>query len=250
MGREQRRDVRYRVQMPCVMLRGPKKNELTTEDVSFRGLFLRTDEPPALRQLVRVKLSLPPTNDEFTGYGMEVHVVPPGGPRVAGVGVQFYGVSGAEKNRWDAFIKYVGEKHANSAGETVSLLQAPPTEPIRRQHPRKEMALKIRLYTVNDLYDLYTRDISRGGMFITTELPLEAGDRLDVDMVHPVTGEVFKLRCEVRHRTATPTLKGVGVEFIGLDGQRRDQMFDFISSDIEVEEEEPVFVAPDDPKLL
>ena len=59
MGAEQRRDERYAVHIPATLTRGHEAVALLTEDVSFRGLFLRTDSPPTLRQLVRIEIREP-----------------------------------------------------------------------------------------------------------------------------------------------------------------------------------------------
>jgi len=64
--------------MLAVLLRGGREVSLLTGDVSFRGLFLRTDDPPPLRQLLQVKLKLPPENDELVAHAMAVFVVPVG----------------------------------------------------------------------------------------------------------------------------------------------------------------------------
>lgn len=257
MSRHERRDVRYRIRLPVTMFRGPNKFDLTTEDVSFSGLFIRTDSPPQLRQLARIQLNLPPQNDPFLGYGMAVHIVDAttGAKqgRAAGCGMQFYGVTGEEKERWDGFIRYVGEHHGDSANETIELnVSGERQEPIRRRFVRHNVALKIRLKTVDDLFTLYTRDVSHGGMFISTDLELNVGGDMDIDMVHPDSGEVFKLKCVVRHRINRPgEMVGVGVEFVGLDEARSNELFDFINLDIPIDfEDDSPIIEPGDPKLL
>ena len=64
-----RRDVRYQVRFPVQMTAGRRKSTLFAEDVSRRGLFLRTDTPPPLRQLVRIQLVLPPGQHALRGHG-------------------------------------------------------------------------------------------------------------------------------------------------------------------------------------
>ena len=51
---DQRREVRYKVRLPVKVIRTREIQSLLTEDVSFRGVFLRMDAPPSLRQLVRL----------------------------------------------------------------------------------------------------------------------------------------------------------------------------------------------------
>ena len=55
MGRESRRDQRFRIQIPVTMMRGPRMFALQTEDVSRTGVFIRTD--PNLRPQETVLVS-------------------------------------------------------------------------------------------------------------------------------------------------------------------------------------------------
>ena len=236
------------------MHRGPKKFALHTADVSYRGLYVCTDSPPQLRQLVKVELALPPGGDSFVGHGMAVYVLEPGTEaakiRTPGCGIQFYGVTGSEKAQWDAFIQWVSTEHGQSENEEVDMSGAG-GQVARRKHERHAMQLEIRLQHADDLYTLYTRDISRGGMFISTDLELAADAELFVDLIHPATSQLFKLQCVVRHHIQNDAMHGVGVQFVNLDAALQEQLFDFISSDIEITEDpDAVFVAAGDPKLL
>ena len=116
MGRaEKRRDKRYRYQMLGVLLRGGREESLLTGDVSYRGFFLRTDDPPPLRQLLQVKLKLSPENDELVVHAMAVFVVPAGAAgQTPGVGLQLYAVSAEVRQRWDGFVRWVTKAHPES----------------------------------------------------------------------------------------------------------------------------------------
>jgi hypothetical protein len=69
-----------------------------TSDVSFRGLFVRTQEPLPLRALVRLRVALP--SRMLEAHAMVVHVVDGGG-----AGLQFWGLSGADRAAWDDFVR-------------------------------------------------------------------------------------------------------------------------------------------------
>lgn len=100
-----RRETRVDVRVPVVLLRGKVEVSLATSDVSFKGLFVRTTDPPSLRSLVRLKVVL--AGHEFTAHAMAVHVVENvglGDDRVAGVGLQFWGLSGPDRAAWDEFV--------------------------------------------------------------------------------------------------------------------------------------------------
>jgi hypothetical protein len=102
-----RRDARLDVRVPVVIIRGKSTVELESLDVSFRGLFLKCVEPPALRSLVRLKVVLPSRTIEV--HAMAVHVVAGSGgqssPDSGGVGLQFWGLSGTDRQAWEDFIR-------------------------------------------------------------------------------------------------------------------------------------------------
>jgi PilZ domain len=103
-----RREGRVAVCVPVVVFRGRKAVLLETSDVSFKGLFVRTTDPPALRSLVRLKVTR--LDREFEAHAMAVHLVsvgqtaPVGGEHVPGVGLQFWGLSGPDRTAWDDFV--------------------------------------------------------------------------------------------------------------------------------------------------
>ena len=109
-----RREARVDVRVPVVVYRGKKPVSLETSDVSFKGLFVCTSDPPPLRSLVRLKVAL--FDREFEAHAMAVHVVndaEDSDDRVPGVGLQFWGLSGPDRTAWDDFVR--GLVHARRA---------------------------------------------------------------------------------------------------------------------------------------
>lgn len=109
-----RREARVDVRVPVLVFRGKKVLSLETSDVSFKGLFIRTTDPPALRALVRLKVAL--FDREFEAHAMAVHVVTDGGDvdgRAPGMGLQFWGLAGPDRTAWDDFVR--GLVHARRA---------------------------------------------------------------------------------------------------------------------------------------
>jgi uncharacterized protein (TIGR02266 family) len=82
---------------------------------------------------------------------------------------------------------------------------------------------------------LYTRNVSRGGLFVGTRRDLPEGTAVRVSVIHPTTREHFVLEAVVRWR-ARSTEPGIGLEFVKLTEQRRDEFLEFIRSEIPVEE--------------
>jgi hypothetical protein len=270
---ERRRDRRlpYRVQL--TLSRAGQELTAWTEDVSFAGIFIRMDTPLPVRQLARLRLTLPPEQDELSAMGMVARHLPARGALPPGVGIQFYSLGTAERRRWNRFIQFVAASNevtapipmgeAAETDELVSLddmsAEAPPDpppspvpraevppEPIRRHDRRYPVALRIRLHAVADLETLYTRNVSKGGLFFGTTLDLPEGTPMKLSVVHPRTGDHFTLEATVRWRdmSAEP---GLGLEFAQFSEARRDQFFEFIASEIPVEEVEYVTVG--DPHL-
>jgi hypothetical protein len=103
-----RREARVAVCVPVLVFRGRKAVSLETSDVSFKGLFVRTTDPPPLRSLVRLRVTL--LDREFEAHAMAVHLVsacqttPGGGEHVPGVGLRFWGLSGPDRTAWDDFV--------------------------------------------------------------------------------------------------------------------------------------------------
>lgn len=98
-----RRDARLDVRVPVTVIRGKTTLALESLDVSFRGLFLKCMEPPALRSLVRLEVALP--SRTFEVHAMAVHVIAADEGREGGVGLQFWGLSGGDRQAWEDFIR-------------------------------------------------------------------------------------------------------------------------------------------------
>lgn len=114
-----RREARVDVRVPVVIYRGKKPVALETADVSFKGLFVLTVAPPELRSLVRLKLEI--FDREFEAHAMAVHIRAASvaddvrGEETsdarandvcrAGVGLQFWGLSGSPRKGWDDFVR-------------------------------------------------------------------------------------------------------------------------------------------------
>jgi Tfp pilus assembly protein PilZ len=247
---EKRRDKRYRYQMPAVLVRGTREARLLTGDVGYRGLFLRTDDPPPLRQLLQVKLKLPPTEDELTLHAMAVFVVPAGAAgRAPGVGLQLYAMSGEARQQWERFVRWVAKTHPESLEAPVKPV-ATVLDAVNRQFPRVRRALSVRAQSIRDLQPLVTEDVSRGGMFLRTGLDVAIGSELRLLVTHPLTGHTFAVDTVVRRRVDHPPERaGLGVELFGLDETRREEFAALAELDEESIEEGVVYVAKDDPML-
>ncbi len=227
---ERRRDRRFRFGVRLVMSTGRGELSALTEDVSFTGIFVRMDDPLPERQLVRLRLTLPPDGVELAVMGMVARHLPADGGEPPGVGLQFYALSPKQRERWNRLVHLAAaETPAKSAGSRGTL------EPVRRRDVRHAATLQVRIRNLEHLQQLYTRNVSRGGLFLATALDVGEGSVLKVIVIHPRTGEQFALEALVRWR-ATSSDPGLGLEFVKLSDQRRDEFFEFVRSEIPVEE--------------
>ncbi len=103
MSSEQnRREPRLRTQVPVILTFGKKTVATTTEDISYRGLYVPMDEDfPALRMLVKVEIQLPNGAEAFTPHAMVVRHGDDYGKR--GIGLEFFGRT--ESVTWDQFVR-------------------------------------------------------------------------------------------------------------------------------------------------
>lgn len=132
-GENMRREARFDVRMPVELYRGKISHSLETSDVSFKGLFVKTNDPPPLRSLVRLRVNLP--GRSFEAHAMVVHVVAESGAQ-NGMGLQFWGLSGSDRGAWDDFVrarrppKPVGGTGGNGGG-----LGKPAIDPLFTETP-------------------------------------------------------------------------------------------------------------------
>ncbi len=215
-----RREARFPARVPVSLRIGPMTRELYTGDVSYRGLYVCTDAPPVLRQLIRIEAVLPPQRTPFVSHGMSVFSLGPGNSddRLPGVGIQFYAQSNENRQVWEQFVDYVKETPVELPADSV--------DPVKRMHPRVDARFEVRPHNIDELETFFTRDISQGGMFLETDMPVEAGLNLALTIFHPVTRKAFTIDCIVRRCSEEPP--GVGVEFLGLSGRRREAFDSFV----------------------
>lgn len=237
MAADKRRDARYPARIIARVLRRNQSIELLTNDVSFRGVFIRTDSPPALRQLVKIELVVP-ESVIVTGHAMVVHVMPTpeikGEGAVPGIGLQFWGplVHGRE---WERFI------HELRAREKAGIAAAKATDKVRRASER----FKLQLEVVFDGKRTMTRDISENGMAIRTDVLMPIGTRAQLGLRSG--DQVMMLDVIVRRTIDEPGFKGLGVELVALQPGQRESIVRFVR--MSAPSEDSIFVEVDDPQL-
>lgn len=231
---DKRRELRFPARISARVLRRGDTVELMTNDVSFRGAFLRTDAPPSLRQLVKVAFTLP-GGEIVSGHAMVVHVVPAGAAGIPGAGVQFWGPV-AEAKAWE---KYVYELKVR---ERAGIASSRASDKVRRASER----FKLQLEVIVDGRQLSTRDVSENGMAIRSESAMPVGTRAHMQ-VHANGHPSIALDVIVRRRIEEPSFKGLGVEFVDMNTETKAALMSLLKP--HVSEADAIFIDSDDPGL-
>ena len=129
MRSHERKDQRYRARVPVTLLSRAHDTSAVTEDVGYRGVFLRMEKPPSKMQLLRLKISLPDGSD-IVVHGVGKHVVELStSEHGAGIGVEFFGMDAGARKKWEAFVQatsrmpgaFMAERKAAVASELAEI---------------------------------------------------------------------------------------------------------------------------------
>lgn len=204
-----RHDIRYRIAMPVEVRQGATWTPFSSEDVSLGGLYLRTKEPPSLRQLVRLRSHLPYELGAFEANAVVTRRnLAEGQPeQVAGMGVAFFLLAGEQRERWDSFIV--------AAAANCQALAETPFEARKISGARPAFAasdtplLEVSLGRIEDLFVLHSRDASRAGLFLATPPGYSPSQRIALCVTHAPSKSALWIPCVVKQLRA----RGIAVEF-------------------------------------
>jgi len=221
-----RRDRRYDFHTPGVILARKGEIPVVTGDVSFRGAFLQTETPPQLRQLVRVRLAFPEGFEPSAGHelvatGMVAHVVQTGDARgrSPGAGIEFYGLDGELRARWERFIQFVQTAHDAKPEAKGPRDKGPSPDKPRTKRPGATLDVQLLPgFTVEAPSGgsaSTAQDISQGRMFIRTDVPYSVGSGLVVNLIDSISRVAFPIDCVVRRREFG-SKAGLEVEFLEM----------------------------------
>ena len=214
---ERRRSDRYETSLVVDLLerRGPVR--ALAVDVGRHGLFVRTQEPPAERILLKVLIHLEDGPIEVLASVMRR--VLPGSPAAArlgpGAGLQFFALGPEARSRWERFV-------AGLRGE----VQLPREQ---RRQIRYSASFLVKVRDLAALRELFTRDISEGGMFLPTPLLQPVGTEVSLLVVHPDSDQEFELVGAVaRIQHGSP--RGLGIRLNHLSDEQRVAFRRFVES--------------------
>jgi Tfp pilus assembly protein PilZ len=224
-----RRDKRYVLSLPVLITLAKKRIEAETADLGHGGMFVVTDAELALGQLIKVELLLPPRSETFEAPAKLVYLLPAIAKDTRrGVGVQFYGLGRGVQDRWDAFIDHVRRTYPTTEERVATPQSAEPVHVDFKRSDAQVGALRVQVRSVNDLVRMQRRDLSRGTIFFATPGKAYAGDELALQIVHPLNGDVFEMQGKVRRVVDDAGIKGLELELVACDDDRRARFEDFI----------------------
>lgn len=98
---DRRRDQRTRISITARILMRSGAIPVEMVDASVRGLFLRMEEAPPIRQLIKLSIDLPSGTRVF--HAVVVRIVEDQLGH-AGVGLRFFALNGENKAEWESFV--------------------------------------------------------------------------------------------------------------------------------------------------
>lgn len=208
-----RLNIRYRIAMPVEVRHGASWTSFTTEDVSFGGLFLRTAAPSSLRQLVRIRTTLPFSHGPFQSSAVVTRRIEPGDAsgQVAGMGLAFFGLGGAEREQWDRFVVEAATRCSTLAETPFQALRSDvSTASVEAQADAP--VLDVSVGSLEDLFVLHSRDASRAGIFLATDPDFSPGQKVTLHVTHAKSQSELWIPCLVKRVVRTRS-RGIAVEF-------------------------------------
>lgn len=197
-----------------------------TRNISRGGAFIRSNKQLEVGTELVFKLNMPGLDEPLSVKGkvawtrtVEQAAEAEAG-KDPGMGIQFVHETEEQRRAFERRVE--------------ALIDGPRPQPARsyesrRAHPRVPVELKVEYQNVDQLITEYTRNISRGGLFIRSDEQLEKGTQLLFKLHVPELNEPLSLKGRVAWvRTAAEATgsesPGMGVWFIYDSDEERTQL--------------------------
>lgn len=251
-----RQEPRYPVALVVTLFAAGVSTDCVTHDVSFEGVFVETapivdtaEEPlprtrkkkPAaltLGQLVRLKISLPASPEPLDVPAVVVHTLHRG--KKNGAGLRFYAMGREARAAWDRFISRLRDEFPKMDGRAVGLPRAEHFEPKLYRSAHQVAVVRVYVPSVAELYAL--AEPGRDTMFVVADERVRVGDEIGLQLVHPDSEEIFELSAFVTRIVSEQGVRGLDLEFLDLDTERRARLKEFIDDGLEALFDEEIFV--------
>jgi uncharacterized protein (TIGR02266 family) len=199
--------------------------QTTISRIGAEGMFVRSLVSPKEGSHMSLRLSLP-------GSARPLEVTGAVGPRPAEVGrdpgfwVGFDELRGETRAFLDALLRSKGVTGISRPPRPV---QPPPSE-AGRAWPRVPARLRVGWTSSKDFLSAYTKNISRGGIFIATDDPPALREVVELLVELPDGKPPVKTHAEVVHcvppaqARKTGTLAGAGLQFLDASDDFRERL--------------------------
>jgi uncharacterized protein (TIGR02266 family) len=103
----------------------------------------------------------------------------------------------------------------------------------KRREKRCPVSLKVQYHTAKEFKTDYTRNVSRGGMFLATTSAFKVGTGMYLELFLPDLNKPIRLSVVVVHSQLYADDKkepGIGVEFLDIDKLDRSILINYLNS--------------------
>ena len=198
-------------------------DEYITRDISMGGIFIQTNRFRDIGDDLELLLCFVDGQEEIAVLGEVVRVIKSdeqskGVPGPIGMGIRFNVVEPKLKDELKQFLD--------------SLLEL--TGAGTREHHRVKARLSLKLKFEGNAKKALLNDISKGGLFLETDEDFNLTDRIEINLVHPTTGERVDTVGEIVHKKEWLDKKqqvrqGIGVRFIDMTDEKKKLIAQFIT---------------------
>ena len=98
----------------------------------------------------------------------------------------------------------------------------------RRRHPRVRLSVDVDFKSQHNFFSARTRDISRGGLFIETNIRIPIGERIEIDLRFLKTRVLVDAEVVWEMVGEDGETEGLGVRFLGLPESIADRIEAFM----------------------
>jgi uncharacterized protein (TIGR02266 family) len=223
---------------------------VTTKNLSEGGLFVACDQPKPVGTSIQVVLYPPGIELGLPVYGTVIHSISAeeaaATGRRAGMGIRFDDLDEDAQASLARLVQAVAsEPHVAPAVERPPRPVPPPPPPRRKAEGEERRisdrvpartVVRLRFADAQLFREFYTKDLSRGGIFVCTPHPLPTGTEVELLLTPPQSGEAtIALEGRVAHVVAQDpsspgTSPGMGIEFTSLTLEKRAEIARYVEA--------------------
>jgi len=227
---------RFEVELDVLLRHEGVERARVAVNVSGEGVFAESVDHVPLGEVVQLIASLP--GGAMTALATVERVVLSeeaafiGG--IPGIGLRFFLMDSNLRARWEEYLLGVhlgGDALPGDPSAAEHRRDRPLLLSRRDQkEPRRGLRLGLRVHDRDQLLSLFTNNVSKRGMFISTTRPMPKGSTIDLAAIHPITQREFPLAAQVRWvcDEGKETEMGMGVELLFPQGSD-DQFLSFVN---------------------